>query len=76
MKQKKECKKLYVAPEYNTIQVEAMQFICASVTPNASASQHQWGYDDKGVHEVGSIILGDETTVAPAKKNYFEEDED
>ena len=50
MKQKKECKKLYVAPECNTIQVEAMQFICASVTPNASASQHQWGYDDKGLH--------------------------
>ena len=76
MKQKKECKKLYVAPECNTIQVEAMQFICASVTPDAIASQHQCNYDDKGVHEVGSIILGDETTVAPAKENYFEEDED
>lgn len=69
-------KKDYERPECNIHEMETETFICASVTPDASVSQHQWGYDDKGVHEVGSILLGDETTVAPAKRNYFEEDED
>lgn len=69
-------KKDYERPECNVHEMETETFICASVTPDTGASQHQWGYDDKGVHEVGSIILGDETTVAPAKRNYFEEDED
>ena len=73
---KKQEKKDYERPECIVHEMETETFICASVTPDASASQHDWGYDNKGVHEVGTIILGDETTVTPAKRNYFEEDED
>lgn len=63
----------YVRPECKVLQVDTVQLICASVIPNASGSTSpsSWSpqYDDKGTHEVGTVTIGDASTVAPAKSN-------
>nr|WP_051524326.1 hypothetical protein [Segatella maculosa] len=48
----------------------------ATVRPAGSTTETN--YDDKGEHDMGSVYFGDESTVAPAKKNnsLWEEEEE
>jgi len=69
-------KESYVKPECNVVQLTMEQLICVvSVRPDASFSSSSL-YDDKGEHDVGTILIGDPSTVAPAKQGgLWEEDE-
>ncbi len=66
----------YICPRCRIVSVESTQFICVSVRPNVSASgvTSNSGYDDKGIHDVGTIYFGDASTVAPAKVGWIEEE--
>ena len=69
-------KESYVKPGCMAIQAQTEQFSCASVRPNSGASTTQTNYDDKGEHDVGTVLFGDPSTVAPAKQGWFEEEEE
>ena len=67
----------YIRPECEIIETSTEQFICVSVRPNSGASTTQPNYDDKGEHDVGTVLFGDPSTVAPAKQGFlWDEDEE
>ena len=66
----------YLKPECHVVEAATEQFVCVSVRPNSGASTTQTNYDDKGEHDVGTIYLGDPSTIAPAKQGWFEEEEE
>ena len=69
----------YVAPRCKVIPMEEDNFICNSVLPNGNASTVETSYDDKGEHDVGTALFGDQSTVAPAKQHnslWDEEEEE
>ena len=69
----------YIRPECEIIETSTEQFICVSVRPNAGASTtpSSTEYDDKGEHDVGTVLFGDPSTVAPAKQGFlWDEDEE
>ena len=66
----------YLKPECHVAEAATERFICVSVRPNSGASTTQTNYDDKGEHDVGTIYLGDPSTIAPAKQGWFEEEEE
>lgn len=68
-------KSTYVTPKCQVIQLENENFICVSGRPNASGSSVQTNYDDKGTTEAGSLLFGDQTTIAPSKGGWFEEED-
>ena len=76
MNRKQIKKQPYTAPQCKVILTEAESFICNSVRPNAGGSTVQPGYDDKGEHDVGTVLFGDPSTVAPAKEGGFWDEED
>ena len=66
----------YSKPKCKKINTETEQFICASVTPDSQVS-HEQPWDPEQIHKGGSIFIGDESTVAPAKGGgLWEEEED
>ena len=68
----------YIRPECEIIETNTEQFICVSVRTNvgASTSPSNTQWDDKGEHNVGTIVFGDESSVAPAKGGWFDEEEE
>ena len=71
----------YIRPECEIIETNTEKFICVSVRPDASSSSAPYTgnpmYDEKGEYDVGTILIGDPSTVAPAKQSgWFEEEED
>ena len=68
---------LYVTPRCTVVPVEEEGFICVSPRFDPAGSTTETNYDDKGEHDMGSVYFGDESTVAPAKKNnsLWEEEE-
>ena len=79
MKQNQEKKhRAYISPQCEIVETSPEQFICVSVRTNVggstSPSNTQW--DDKGEHNVGTIVFGDESSVAPAKGGWFDEEEE
>lgn len=79
MKRKEFEKQPYATPWCKIIPTEVENFICNSVRPNSGGSTVQPGYDNKGEHNVGSVLFGDPSTIAPAKYgglwDYDEEEE-
>ncbi len=74
-KARKSCKP-YVRPECRLIQTDLTQFVCNSVLPHQGFS-HVENYDWKEANEVGLTVVGDASTLAPAKGNpVWEEEED
>ena len=69
-------KHFYEPPKSEVIELENERFICNSVRPNAGGSTVQPGYDDKGEHDAGTVIIGDESSMAPAKQSGWFDDED
>lgn len=69
-------RKTYVKPETMPVHAGTAQFFCASIRPNAGASATQTNYDNKGEHDVGTVLFGDPSTVAPAKKGTLWDDDD
>ena len=79
MKKNQEKKhRAYISPQCEIVETAIEQFICVSVRTNVGAStapsNTQW--DDKGEHNVGTIVFGDESSVAPAKGGWFDEEEE
>lgn len=75
--------KAYVSPKCLLFHAEVSQVICASVTPdaaNSSSPSSSWtptgvqDYENKGSHNMGSVMFGNESTVAPAKPAFSWED--
>ena len=68
----------YIAPRCTVVPVEEEGFICVSPRFDPAGSTTETNYDDKGEHDMGSVYFGDESTVAPAKKNnsLWEEEEE
>ena len=68
----------YIAPRCTVVPVEGEGFICVSPRFDPVGSTTETNYDDKGEHDMGNVYFGDESTVAPAKKNnsLWEEEEE
>lgn len=74
MKKSKENVRLYVSPQCRIVRVDSMQFFCVSVLPDSSSSTSPSStefYSGGGTYDVGTIRIGDASTVAPAKQNVF-----
>ena len=65
----------YSKPKCKKISTDTELFICASVTPNSQLS-HEQPWDGEQIHKGGSIFIGDESTVAPAKGGGLWEEEE
>lgn len=80
MKKSKTMKRLYQKPVTHILVADASNMICASVSvmPDADTSpggsSSSWNNDE--YQEGGTLLFGDETTIAPAKKGFFTMDED
>ena len=77
MKKSKENVRLYVSPQCRIVRVDSMQFFCVSVLPDSSSSTSPSSteyYSGGGWYDVGTIRIGDASTVAPAKQNVFCDD--
>ena len=75
MKQKQLEKWAYVKPECRIVPTETETFVCASLTPHASASTEA-GWESETCHGGGTIWVGSASEIAPAKGNIFDEDEE
>lgn len=73
MKKNQPKKKAYTAPQCELINVENERFICVSVRPNAGTGSGTVPWEEKN-HEGGTIFFGDESSVAPAKEGWFDEE--
>ena len=65
----------YVKPECRIVLAETETFVCASLTPHASASTEA-GWESETYHGGGTIWVGSASEIAPAKGNIFDEDEE
>lgn len=77
MKKSKENVRFYVSPQCRVVRVDSAQFFCVSVLPDSSSSTSPSStefYSGGGTYEVGTIRIGDASTVAPAKQNTFWDD--
>ena len=73
---KKQVKRLYyMPPQCEIIKTENESFICVSVRPNGGNPSSTDPWDEKN-HEGGTAFFGDESSVAPAKKGVWEDDEE
>ena len=73
---KKQVKRLYyMSPQCEVIKTENESFICVSVRPNGDNPSSTDPWDEKN-HEGGTAFFGDESSVAPAKKGVWEDDEE
>ncbi len=75
MKRNQVKKQVYMRPQCKMFMMETEMFICVSVRPNSSDSNQQ-GYQDKGEHNVGTILFGDPSTMAPSKGSFWDEEEE
>ena len=66
----------YVSPMCDVTEVMNEGVICVSVGLDAAGSSTQTNWDNKGEHDVGTVMIGDGSSVAPAKKNGWFEEED
>jgi hypothetical protein len=66
-------KRLYVSPWCETVEMELIGLLCSTVFPdgNYSTQPSDWSYDNKGEHDVGGVVVGDDSSIAPAKYNEF-----
>ncbi|EGV29472.1 hypothetical protein HMPREF9431_02224 [Segatella oulorum F0390] len=61
---KKKAKRVYITPESKVYVMQTEQLICGSVTPHPKGSTTtQWDNDEES--EGGTILVGDESTIAP-----------
>ena len=65
----------YMKPECRIVLTEIETFVCASLTPHASASTEA-GWESETSHGGGTIWVGSASEIAPAKGNIFDEDEE
>ncbi|EHO71891.1 hypothetical protein HMPREF9140_00832 [Prevotella micans F0438] len=68
MKRRDLKKRAYIVPWCRVIETECESFICISGSLDGIGSNVQNNYDDKGEHNMGSIYLGDPSSMAPAKQ--------
>ena len=68
----------YIAPRSTIVLMEQQGFICVSPRFDRVGSTVDTNYDNKGEYDMGSVLIGDENAVAPAKghKSLWEEEEE
>ena len=69
-------KQPYIVPLCRIVQADEESFICASVRPDPNGSYMYSGYEGKGEYDVGTVLFGDPSSVAPAKQGGFWDEED
>ena len=65
----------YVSPMCCVTELMNEGVICVSVGPDAGGSTMP-NWDNKGEHDAGTVIIGDESSMAPAKQSGWFDDED
>ena len=72
MKRNQVKKQVYMTPQCTIIQTENESFICVSVRTHTTGSNTQGNFDNKGTYDMGTIYVGDPSTMAPSKGGWFE----